>query len=70
MRKTAGHSWTDCNSNTDIKQELNVTPDLDKIQHYKRSWVRQWKRMPRKRLPRITKKKKIHPKAEGTSEDN
>jgi hypothetical protein len=57
VRKRAGHTCTDCTLNTDITTELNVTPFLDKIQHYKRNWTRHLKRMPRKRLPRINKKK-------------
>jgi hypothetical protein len=32
MRKTAGYTWTDYITNTEIAKELNVTPVLDKIQ--------------------------------------
>ena len=32
MRKTAGHTWTDCKTNTEAAEELNITQDLDKIQ--------------------------------------
>jgi hypothetical protein len=54
VRKTAGYTWTDCNSNTNITKELNVAPVLDKIQHYRRNWIRHLERMPSKRLPSIT----------------
>ena len=32
MRKTGGHTWTDYKTNTEIANELNITPVLDKIQ--------------------------------------
>jgi predicted class III extradiol MEMO1 family dioxygenase len=32
MRKTAGHTWTDYKTNTEIVKELNITPVLVKIQ--------------------------------------
>jgi len=32
MRKTAGHAWTDCKTNIEAAEELNITQDLDKIQ--------------------------------------
>jgi hypothetical protein len=32
VRKTAGHTWTDYETNTEIARELNITPVLDKIQ--------------------------------------
>jgi DNA-binding CsgD family transcriptional regulator len=35
MRRTAGHTWTDHKTNTEIAKELNITPVLDKIQDYK-----------------------------------
>jgi hypothetical protein len=35
----AGHTWTDHKTNTDIAQELNTTPVLDKIQDHKRKWI-------------------------------
>ena len=31
MIKTAGYTWTDCKTNTEIAKELNVTPVLYKI---------------------------------------
>jgi hypothetical protein len=36
-RRTAGFSWTDYKTNTEIAKELNVTPVLDKIQEYRRT---------------------------------
>jgi hypothetical protein len=35
MRRTAGFTWTDHKTNTEIAKELNITPVLDKIQDYK-----------------------------------
>jgi hypothetical protein len=37
MRRTAGHTWADHKTNTDITKELNITPVLDNIQDYKRN---------------------------------
>jgi hypothetical protein len=34
--RTAGYTWTDHKTNTDIAKELNITPVLVKIQDYKR----------------------------------
>ena len=39
MRKTAGYTWTDYKSNTEITKELNITPVLDKIQEYRINWL-------------------------------
>ena len=36
-RKTAGYTWTDYETNTEIEKELNMTPGLDKIQEYRRN---------------------------------
>jgi hypothetical protein len=30
MRRTAGYTWTDHKTNTEITKELNITPVLDK----------------------------------------
>ena len=35
IRNTAGYTWTDCKTNTEIAKELNTTPVLDKIQDYR-----------------------------------
>jgi len=53
MRKTAGCTWTDYKTNTEIAKELNITPVLDKIQDYRKNWLQLINRMPQ-RLPRIT----------------
>jgi len=55
MRRTAGYTWTDYKTNTQITKELKITPILDKIQEYKRSWIQHVNRMPRNRLPRLLK---------------
>jgi hypothetical protein len=36
MRRTAGYTWTDCKTNTQIAKELKLTPILDKLLEYKR----------------------------------
>jgi hypothetical protein len=33
LRRTAGYTWTDHITNTDIAKELNITPVLDRIQN-------------------------------------
>jgi hypothetical protein len=38
MSRTAGYTWTDDKTNTEIAKVLNITPVLDKIQEYKRKW--------------------------------
>jgi hypothetical protein len=55
MRITAGHTWTDHKTNTEVAKELNITPVLDKIQDYKRNWIQHANRMPRNGLARIMK---------------
>jgi hypothetical protein len=32
MRKTAGHFWTECKTNTEFTKELNITPVSHKVQ--------------------------------------
>jgi len=32
LRNTAGYTWTDCKTNTEIAKEISLTPVLDKIQ--------------------------------------
>jgi hypothetical protein len=39
MDSTAGYTWTDYNTNTQITKELKVTPILDKLLEYKRNWI-------------------------------
>ena len=55
MRRTAGCTWTDCKTNAQIAKECKITPILDKLLEYKRSWVQHVNRMPRNRLPRVMK---------------
>jgi len=38
-----------------IAKELKITPILEILLEYKRSWIQHVKRMPRNRLPRVTK---------------
>jgi hypothetical protein len=55
MRRTAGYTWTEYQTNTHIAKELKITPILDKLLEYKRNWIQHVNRMPRNRLPRVTK---------------
>ena len=55
MRRTAGYTWTDYKTNAQITKELKITPILDKLLEYKRSWIQHVNRMPRNRLPRVMK---------------
>jgi hypothetical protein len=56
MRRTAGYTWTDHKTNTEIAKELNITPVLDKIQDYKRNWIQHVNQMPHNRLRSLIKK--------------
>ena len=55
MRRTAGYTWTDYKTNTQIAKELKITPILDKLLEYKRNWIQHVNRMPSNRLPRVMK---------------
>jgi hypothetical protein len=55
MRRTVGYTWTDYKTNTQIAKELKITPVLDRLLEYKRSWIQHVTRMPRNRLPRVMK---------------
>ena len=55
MRRTAGYTWTDYKTNTQIAKELKITSILDKLLDYKRNWIQHVNRMPHNRLPRIMK---------------
>ena len=55
MRRTAGYTWTDYKTNGQIAKDLKITPILDKLLEYKRSWIQHVNRMPRNRLPRVMK---------------
>ena len=54
-KRTAGYTWTDYKTNAQIAKELKITPILDKLLEYKRSWIQHVNRMPRNRLPRVMK---------------
>ena len=54
-RRTAGYTWTDYKTNTQITKELKLTAILDKLLEYKRNWIQHVNRMPRNRLPRVMK---------------
>jgi len=56
MRRTAGYTWTDYKTNTQITKELKITPIMSKLLEYKRNWVQNVNRMPRSRLPRVMKR--------------
>ena len=56
MRRTAGYTWKDYRTNTQIAKELKITPILDKLLEYKRNWIQHINRMPRNRLPRVMKR--------------
>ena len=45
MRRTAGYTWTDYKTNTQITKELKITPILDKLLEYKRNWIQHVNRM-------------------------
>jgi len=55
MRITAGYTWTDYKTNAQIAKELKITPILDKLLEYTRSWIQHVNRMPRNILPRVMK---------------
>jgi hypothetical protein len=55
MRRTAGFTWTDYRTNTQIAKELKITPVLDRLLEYKRNWIQYVNRMPHNRLPRVMK---------------
>jgi len=52
MKRTARYTWTDYKTNAKIAKELKITPVLDKLPEYKRSWIQYLNRMPRNGLPR------------------
>jgi len=55
MRRTAGNTWTDYKTITQITKELKITPTLDKLLEYKTNWIQHVNRMPRNGLPRVMK---------------
>jgi hypothetical protein len=55
MRRTAGHTWTDYKTSTQIAKELKIITILDKLLECKRNWIQDVNRMHRNRLPRVMK---------------
>ena len=53
--RTAGYTWTDHKTNTQITKELKITTNLNKLPEYKRNWIQHVNRMTRNRLPRVMK---------------
>jgi hypothetical protein len=53
--RTAGYTWTDYKTNTQIAKELKIAPILDKLLEYKRNLIQHVNRMPCYRLPRVKK---------------
>jgi hypothetical protein len=55
MRRTAGYIWTDYKTNTQIGNKLEILPILSRLLQYKGKCIQHVSRMPRNRLPRVTK---------------
>jgi len=55
MRRTARYTWTDYKTSAQIAKEFKITPILDKLLEYKRSWIQHVNRLPRNRLHRVMK---------------
>jgi hypothetical protein len=55
MKRTTGYTWIDYKTDARIAKELKITPILDKLLQYKRSWIQRVNRMSRNRLPRVMK---------------
>jgi hypothetical protein len=53
--RTARYTWKDYKTNAQIAKDLKITPILDKLLEYKRSWIQHVNRMPLNRLPRVMK---------------
>jgi len=53
MRRTAGYTWTDYKTNTQVTKDLKITQILEKLMEYKRNWIQHVNRIPRNRLPRV-----------------
>ena len=49
VRRTAGYTWTDYKTNTQIAKEIKITPILDTLLEYKRNWIQHVNRMPSNR---------------------
>jgi len=55
MRRAAEYTGTYYKTNAHIAKELKITPILDKLLEYKRSWIQHVNRMSRNSLPRVMK---------------
>jgi hypothetical protein len=55
MKRTEGYTLTDYKTNAQVAKELKITPVLDKLLEYKRSWIQHVNSMRRNRLPRVMK---------------
>jgi len=55
MRITAGYTWRDYKTKTQIKKQLKITPILNKLLEYNRNWIQHVNRMSHNRLPRVMK---------------
>jgi len=55
LKIAGGYTWTDYKIIAQISKELKITPILNKLQEYNRSWILHVNRMPQNRLPRIMK---------------
>jgi len=51
----SSHITSHHKTNAQIAKELKITPILDKLLEYKRNLIQHVNRMPRNRLPRVTK---------------
>jgi len=54
-RRTAGYIWPDYKTNTQIANKLEILPILNRLLQYKGKCIQHVNRMPRNRLPRVTK---------------
>jgi hypothetical protein len=56
VRKTAGHTWTDCNLNTGITKGIKCNPSFGQNTALQKKLDTIFEKKPRKRLHRIIKK--------------
>jgi len=50
-----GQPLTDYRTDAQLAKKLKITPVLDTLLEYRRSWIQHVNRMPRNRLPRVMK---------------
>lgn len=53
IRRSAGYTWTDYKSNTQIGKVLNITPVFEKLLEYMRKCIQHVNKTPRYRLPGV-----------------